>query len=237
VAIEKNGIRLVGVPRKRHPVVLRPKGDQDEGVAVGKSGDGDCLSDASERVHGSLIRGLTVRGFEDDGASSSARTTGGSRVCAQSTTASTASSRRTRCPGGSTIPSRAAPTTPATTSGTSRARVDHNVAKGNVSGFELENSSRIRADHNLSTGNTGGITNYCVALNVPAADCAALDIEPNPDGTRTRGNKAKNNGKAPDSSVPAPFAVDLAWDTTGTDNCWSGNKAGTTFPSPLPACP
>jgi hypothetical protein len=32
------------------------------------------------------------------------------------------------------------------------------------------------------------------------------------------------------------FAVDLAWDTTGTGNCWAANQATTTFPAPLPAC-
>jgi len=39
------------------------------------------------------------------------------------------------------------------------------------------------------------------------------------------------------SGANAVFAVDLAWDTTGTDNCWSGDRAGTTFPASLPACP
>jgi nitrous oxidase accessory protein NosD len=188
--------------------------------------------------------------------------------------------------------------------------VDHNVARGNVSGFELENSSHIRADHNLATGNTGGmlsfalpnldvkansdnlldhnrvlrnnkantcvdpddavcdvpsgtgilliatdrnrvvanrvsgnnsfgiaLANYCLATNVPAADCAALDIEPNPDGNRILDNSVKGNGTAPHPALPSVFAVDLAWDTTGTDNCWSGNSAGTTFPPSLPACP
>jgi hypothetical protein len=74
-------------------------------------------------------------------------------------------------------------------------------------------------------------------MNTPAAECAALDIEPNPDGNRILTNTAKGNGKAPDPSFPSVFAVDLAWDTTGTDNCWSGNKADTTFPATLPACP
>jgi hypothetical protein len=34
----------------------------------------------------------------------------------------------------------------------------------------------------------------------------------------------------------AAFAADLAWDTTGVGNCWSGNIAGTTFPASLPTC-
>jgi len=32
------------------------------------------------------------------------------------------------------------------------------------------------------------------------------------------------------------FAVDLAWDTTGSGNCWEKNKHDTEFPSPLPSC-
>jgi parallel beta-helix repeat protein len=311
VSITKNGIRLVGAGSKRHPVVLAVKGDQDEGIAVGKSSDASCLTDASKRVHGSLISGITVRGFHDDGVF---------LLCVDSwrvTRVRAVDNREYGIFPSHTVHGRldhsfasGANDTGHYIGQSSHARVDHNVAKGNVSGFELENSSHIRADHNVSTGNTGGIlsftlpnldvksnsdnridhnrvfannkanscvdpgdsvcavpagtgillvatdrnhvdsnkvtgnksygialTNYCIALNVSATDCAALDIEPNPDGTRTIDNTAKKNGKAPDPSVPSVFTVDLAWDTTGTDNCWSKNKADTTFPSPLPACP
>jgi parallel beta-helix repeat protein len=310
VAIKKNGIRLVGVPSRRHPVVLLARDGQDEGIAVGKTSAADCLTDASKRVHGSLIRGLTVRGFGDDGVF---------LICVDHwrvTRVRAIDNREYGIFPSHTVSGRldhsfasGANDTGHYIGQSSRARVDHNVAKGNVSGFELENSSRIRADHNLATGNTGGIlsftltgldvksnsdnridhnrvlrnnkantcvdpddsvcavpagtgillvatdrnrveanqvsanksfgialSNYCVALNVPAAECAAVDIEPNPDGNRILTNRAKGNGKAPDPSVPSVFAVDLAWDTTGSDNCWSGNHAGTTFPTPLPGC-
>jgi parallel beta-helix repeat protein len=311
VAIKKNGIKLIGVPSKRHPVVLRSRDGQDAGIEVGRPRTGDCLADASKRLHGSLVSGFTVRGFDDFGVF---------LLCVDHW-------RITRV---RAIDNGEYGTFPAhTTIGrldhsfasgsndtghyigqSSHARVDHNVAKDNVSGFELENSSHIRADHNLASGNTGGIlsftlpnldvksnsdnridhnrvlknnrkntcldpedtvcavppgtgilmlsidrnlvqsnrvtgnrsygiavANYCVVLGVSSADCAALDIEPNPDGNRVTGNTAKQNGKNPDPSVPSVFTVDLAWDTTGTGNCWSGNTAGTTFPSPLPACP
>jgi parallel beta-helix repeat protein len=311
VSIEKNGIKLVGVPSRRHPVVLLARDGQDEGIAVGKSSDGDCLSDASKRVHGSVIRGLTVRGFEDDGVF---------LICVDHWRITRVRAVDNREYG--TFPSHTltgrldhsfasgANDTGHYVGQSSGVRVDHNVARGNVSGFEIENSSRVRADHNLATGNTAGflsfalpgldvkenadnrldhnralrnnkpntcvepgdsvcavppgtgillvatdrnrvlanrvtgnnslgiaLSNYCVALNVPAPDCAALDIEPNPDGNRIQNNAVKGNGTAPDPTVPAVFAVDLAWDTTGTDNCWSGNRAGTTFPATLPACP
>jgi cytochrome c peroxidase len=311
VAIQKNGIKLIGRPSKGRPVVLKARNGQDAGIEVGRERSGDCLADASQRVHGSLISGFTVRGFDDFGVF---------LLCVDHWRIT-----RVRAIGNGeygTFPSH-------TTIGrldhsfasgsndtghyigqSTRARVDHNVAKDNVSGFELENSSRIRADHNLASGNTGGIlsftlpgldvksnsdnridhnrvlknnrkntcldpedtvcsvpsgtgilmlavdrnrvdsnkvtgnrsygiavANYCVALGVSAEDCAALDIEPNPDDNRVIGNSAKQNGKNPDPSVPSVFTVDLAWDLSGTGNCWAANSAGTTFPSPLPACP
>src|SRR4051794_477790 len=311
VAIQKNGIKLIGRPSRKHPVVIRARDGQDAGVEVGRARTGDCLADASQRLHGSLISGMTVRGFDDFGVL---------LLCVDHWRIT-----RVRAVGNGeygTFPSH-------TTIGrldhsfasgssdtghyigqSSRARVDHNVAKDNVSGIEIENSTQIRADHNLATGNTGGIlsfaltgldvktnadnridhnrvfknnrrntcldpedtvcsvppgtgilmvatdrnrveankvsgnrsfgialASYCVAFMVSETECAAVDIEPYPDGNRIRDNDVRSNGKAPDPSVPSIFAVDLAWDTTGTDNCWSGNEAGTTFPSPLPACP
>ena len=310
VSIEKNGIRLVGV-RSTRKVVLQAREDQDEGIAVGKSHDASCLTDASKRVHGSVIRGLTVRGFEDDGVF---------LLCVDHwrvTHVRAVDNNEYGVFPSHTVNGRLDHSFASGANDTGhyigqsrRARVDHNVAKDNVSGFELENSTHIRADHNLATGNTGGflsfalpgldvkmnadnrlannrairnnkantcldpddevcdvppgtgflllavdrnhvvenrvrgnnsfgiaLTNYCVARNLSQQDCAALDIDPNPDGNRIRDNRVSGNGTAPDPSFPSMFAVDLAWDTMGTDNCWSGNVAGTMFPSPLPACP
>ncbi len=312
VAIQKNGIKLIGQGSRKHPVVLRSRQGQGAGIEVAKeSRSGDCLSDASQRLHGSLIRGLTVRGFDDFGVF---------LLCVDhwriTRVRAIDNGEYGTFPSHTTIGrldhsfASGSNDTGHYIGQSSHARVDHNVAKDNVSGFELENSSRIRADHNLASGNTGGIlsftlpnldvksnsdnridhnrvfknnrkntcvdpedtvcavpagtgilmlaidrnrvesnnvtgnrsygiavANYCIALNISATDCDALDIEPNPDGNRVTGNTARKNGKNPDPSVPSVFTVDLAWDTTGTDNCWANNKAGTTFPSPLPACP
>jgi parallel beta-helix repeat protein len=310
VSIQKNGIRLVGV-RSRHRIVLHAREDQDEGIAVGKSHDGSCLTDASKRVHGSVIRGLTVRGFEDDGVF---------LLCVDHwrvTHVRAVDNNEYGVFPSHTVNGRLDHSFASGANDTGhyigqsrRARVDHNVAKENVSGFELENSTHITADHNLATGNTAGflsfalpgldvkanadnrllenrairnnkantcvepgdevcdvppgtgilllavdrnhvvanrvrgnhsfgiaLTNYCVARNLSQQDCAALDIDPNPDGNRILDNRLSGNGMAPDPSFPSVFAVDLAWDGMGTDNCWSGNVAGTIFPSPLPACP
>jgi hypothetical protein len=50
-------------------------------------------------------------------------------------------------------------------------------------------------------------------------------------------NSVRQNGTDPDPRLISPaFAVDLAWDTTGTGNCWSFNKFGTSFPADLPTC-
>lgn len=70
------------------------------------------------------------------------------------------------------------------------------------------------------------------------------DLEPFPDGARILHNEVTGNGGA----QPIPFippGVDLLWDGTGADNCWSGNTFETSLnldllggmPSPtLPAC-
>lgn len=167
-----------------------------------------------------------------------------------------------------------------------------NLASGNVSGFELENTSNSRVDHNEAKGNTAGlltftnifldvkqnandridhnfvhdnnkpntcldpadevcavpqgggllvlaadsnlvdhnivlgndsfgiaVANYCVANNLTPDQCASLDIEPNSDFDQVRFNAAFGNGTAPSPLINPVFAVDLAWDTTGTGNC------------------
>jgi parallel beta-helix repeat protein len=97
-----------------------------------------------------------------------------------------------------------------------------------------------RVDHNLVLGNdTFGIAvaDFCVAQGIDPDTCAALGIEPSSDDTRVRFNVVQGNGGNPDPRlITLDFAVDLAWDGTGTGNCWTGNKAGTSFPPMLPPC-
>lgn len=61
------------------------------------------------------------------------------------------------------------------------------------------------------------------------------DIEPNVDGARITNNKLVNNGSAPPAGLPLP-GVDLLWDGSGSNNCWSDNHYSTSYPSPLPVC-
>jgi len=294
-------------PRK---VVIQPTGNQARGIEVAKPGasGATCLGDASQRIQGVRLRGLEVDGFQEDGIFI---------LCADDWEVQFCETHDNLEYG--LFPSHTGVgrlshnvATGANDTGiyigqASDARIDHNVASGNVSGYEIENSSRIRLDHNLSMGNTGGILtfanpgldvkvnsdnrvdhNFVFANNKPntcldpsdevcqvpqgtgilmlATDrntvdhnvvkgndsfgiatisqclinpggCNSLDVEPNPDGNQILHNFAKQNGASPDPSVPSFFAVDLAWDASGTDNCWAGNVFGASFPDPLPACP
>ena len=97
-----------------------------------------------------------------------------------------------------------------------------------------------RVEHNTVTGNgTFGIAvaDFCVGQGIPPEECATLGIEPSPDGTLTAHNTVTGNGLTPDPRlISSAFAVDLAWDGTGTGNCWRKNVAGTQFPPDLPGC-
>jgi parallel beta-helix repeat protein len=63
------------------------------------------------------------------------------------------------------------------------------------------------------------------------------DIEPNPDGVKITKNILRHNGFNPPviPGLPLP-GVDLLYDGSGTNNCWSNNIFKTSYPSPLPSC-
>jgi len=63
---------------------------------------------------------------------------------------------------------------------------------------------------------------------------AFASIEPNPDGTKIKDNVVNTNGTV-QPALPFP-AVDLLWDGSGTNNCWSSNNYKKSFPESLPAC-
>jgi hypothetical protein len=64
---------------------------------------------------------------------------------------------------------------------------------------------------------------------------AFSDIEPNPDGVQIVSNQVIKNGYAPPAGLPFP-GVDLLWDGSGSNNCWSRNLYNTSYPPGLPAC-
>jgi parallel beta-helix repeat protein len=310
VSVTEDDISIVGQGGHGKNVVLQAEPDQQEGIAVGGQGGGACLEDPSLRVHGSLIRGITVRGFEDDGVLLS---------CVEDwrvTDVDAVDNDEYGIFPSHVFDGRLDHSFASGANDTGHyigqsfdSRVDHNVATGNVSGFELENSVGIRADHNLSFGNTGGIlsfdlpfldakvngdnvidhnvvmnndrpntcsdpedtvcqvppgtgillmavdenlvkanlvtgndsygiavANICLAQELPEEICAGLDIEPNPDDNSVISNVVLGNGSNPAPALPPVFAKDLAWDGTGTGNCWSNNMFATSFPDPLPGC-
>jgi parallel beta-helix repeat protein len=161
VAISMDGISLIGLTQGRRGVVLVNPGGLDVGIQVAKTGDPACLSDPAKTVQGSLIRGFTVSGFGLDGLDV---------VCADNWRVS-----GVRAVGDAEygiFPSLSGPgrvdhsfASGANDTGiyvgqSHNVRVDHNLAAGNVSGFEIENSSAVRLDHNKATGNTAAILSF-----------------------------------------------------------------------------
>ncbi len=161
VAITKDGISLIGLTRGRRQVVLVNPGGQDVGIQVARTGDPACLSDPARRISGSLVRGVTVSGFGLDGLDV---------VCADGWRMT-----RVRAVGDAEygiFPSLSGPgrvdhsfASGANDTGiyvgqSHNVRVDHNLAVGDVSGFEIENSSAVRLDHYKATGNTAGILSF-----------------------------------------------------------------------------
>jgi len=67
--------------------------------------------------------------------------------------------------------------------------------------------------------------------------CTGIDVDPSPDGNQIVGNTVTGNGTVafPDPTIDA-LRADLSWDGSGSGNCWSGNRFGTSVPSPLPSC-
>ncbi len=312
VVVTEDNISITGRGGSSSAVVLQAGDDQDEGIAVGKTDDPSCLTDDSLQVNGSLISGITIQGFEDDGVFMYC--VDGFRV----TDVRAVDNAEYGIFPSHSFNGRVDHSYVSGSNDTGfyigqshDARMDHNFATDNVSGYEIENSTRVQADHNEATGNTGGIlvftlpfldvnsnsnndvshnyvhdnnrdntcldpsdavcgvpigtgilvlaaddneihhntvtgndsfgiavANFCAATGTPPAICGLLDIQPDADGNRTTHNTVTGNGGNPDLlRLASPvFAVDLAWDTLGTGNCWSKNVFGTSFPPTLPAC-
>jgi parallel beta-helix repeat protein len=93
-------------------------------------------------------------------------------------------------------------------------------------------------DNNIKDNNFIGVATVSTLLlalldpTLPAEFFAG--IEPNPDGAKIISNVLVNNGSNPPPiGIPG---VDLFWDGSGTNNCWSSNHYSTSYPSPLPVC-
>jgi parallel beta-helix repeat protein len=135
-------------------------------------------------------------------------------------------------------------------------RIDHNLVAGNNkantctpggdvcnvpagSGIAVVAADTNLVDHNQVHGNNSlGIivASLCSAFHLNPALCAALGIDPNPDGNHIVFNKVTGNGTAPDPGIAPLPGADLLWDGTGSGNCWGNNTAVSTFPAQLPGC-
>lgn len=183
VVITEDDITLAGVTR--NGVVLQAGPDQQLGIAVGKSSDPSCLDDASQRVDGSSIRSINVKGFSDDGIF---------LYCVDNWRVSKVSSNDNA--EYAIFPSHVGKgrvdhsiATGANDTGfyvgqSHDVRMDHNFATGNVSGYEIENSTRVRADNNEATGNTGGILSFTLPF---------LDVKSNSDNVIENNSVHDNN--------------------------------------------
>jgi parallel beta-helix repeat protein len=196
VVVHTAGLALVGWPRLGQPVVLENAGGQDQGIAVAPAGaDGaTCVGDPAGRLQGSRVQGFTVRGFDGEGiflfcvegfallgnATHDNREYGlfpshtvGGRVVGNVATGSNDTGIYV---------------------GQSRdVLIEANLARGNVSGFEIENSSGVRLQGNVATGNTAGILSFTLPF---------LDVGFNADNL-VRANVVTGNNKANTCLDPA----------------------------------
>ena len=310
VSITANNITLEAESSPFHPVVLENPGGQDAGIEAARAGisSSTCLTTPSARIQGTRITGFTVNGFDGSGIR---------LICADEWMVAFNSANNnaeygifpSHCGRGRAHHNVA---TGANDTGiyigqSHDARIDHNAATNNVSGFEIENSTNIRLDHNEAFGNTGGIlvfilpgldiltgannviehnlvhsnnrpntclhpgddvclvpqgsgilavagsgnvlqhntvrdnesfgialSDFCTPFQVPTAACFSLGFDPLPENTRILFNVVLGNGT--NSQFPGAPGADLFWTGAGSGNCWSGNRAATEFPSPLPVC-
>jgi cytochrome c peroxidase len=163
VVIARSRVSLIGLSHGDRRVVLRSRDGQERGIAVGRTRDGGCLTRPRKLLRGSLIAGLTVRGFEDDGIL---------LFCVRRWRVTRVRAVDNREYGIYPVHSLSGRVDHSFASGANdtgvyvgqsrRARVDHDTAVGNVSGFEIENSVGIRLDHDRARGNTAGILSFAL---------------------------------------------------------------------------
>ena len=187
VAVNKDDIQLFATSSKTKPVILQATGGQEVGIGVGKSDDPSCLTNSALRVDGSLIRGFTVKDFADDGVL---------LYCVDNWRVTKVNAKDNVEYG--IFPSHSAHgqvdhsvATGSNDTGvyigqSEDVKIDHNLASGNVSGFEIENATDILMTKNESTGNTGGILSFTLPF---------LDVNSNHDN-RVEHNNVHDNNKA-----------------------------------------
>ncbi|HET9597699.1 MAG TPA: parallel beta-helix domain-containing protein [Anaeromyxobacteraceae bacterium] len=175
VVISTDGIRLVGArgPHGRDDgrgraagPVLENAGGQDQGIAIAKvrpagARNADCFTQPEQHIAGNVVSGFTVRGFAGEGiflfCADDFRVTRNATLDNLEYGIFPSHSARGRVRGNVAT---GANDTGIYIGQSHDVRVSHNLAQGNVSGFEIENCTGVRLDHNVATGNTGGILSF-----------------------------------------------------------------------------
>jgi parallel beta-helix repeat protein len=179
VVVFKDNISLVGEPVPGRPVILENPGGQDTGITFARQGanGAQCLTDPSQHLNGASVQGFLVRNFGGNGIF---------LFCADNWAVEFNSVENNFLYG--IFPSHCGPgrvshnvasgahDTGIYVGQSHDARIDHNVAHDNVSGFEVENSTGVRADHNEAFHNTGGILMFILpGLDVLTSQDNQLD--------------------------------------------------------------
>jgi len=107
-------------------------------------------------------------------------------------------------------------------------------------GILVLGADNVTVEGNIISGNkfSGIVVFSSLVLGILAGlpPQAFAGIEPDPDGTVIRRNILTNNGQSP-PSLPIPLpGVDLIWDGSGHNNCWSDNTFTSSYPAILPGC-
>jgi parallel beta-helix repeat protein len=162
LSIVRDDVRLVG-EKDPKDVVIRAKSGQETGIQVSKANPDGCLKKDARRVKGSLVKGLTVKGFEQNGMV---------LFCVDNWRITNAIANDNEEYGFFPLFSgkgrldhskaRDANDTGFYVGQSHDVRMDHNTATDNVSGFELENTLRSKADHNVGFGNTAGLLSFAL---------------------------------------------------------------------------
>ncbi|HKP90985.1 MAG TPA: parallel beta-helix domain-containing protein [Thermoleophilaceae bacterium] len=219
LSITKNDIKLVGAkdPTK---VVLRAKSGQETGISVSKANPDDCLKRDGRRVKRSLIKGLTVKGFEENGLLlfcvdnwriTNVRATGNDEYGFFPLFSGKGRLDHSFASGASD--------TGLYVGQSHDVQMDHNVATKNVVGLELENTYRSAVHDNVAFGNTAGFISV-VLPNLEVKFNRNNDIK---DNDLHGNNKANTCGDNHDVVCNVPSGSGLVMVSTDR-NLVTGNK-------------
>ena len=163
VVVSLDNITLAAQSLPGRPVILENPGGQSAGISFAKHGatGAQCQNDPRQRLNGARIEGFIVRNFSQDGIFLFCVDNWSGRFNSAIDNAEYGIFP-SHCGHGTLSMNIASGShdTGIYIDQSHDARVDHNVAHDNVSGFEVENSVNIELDHNDAFHNTGGIVMF-----------------------------------------------------------------------------